>query len=420
MVFIDISLSADTEVMYLIRLQTTLRREMFCLSNPTDFLVTLGTWRNVNENCMRVPFLDIETQYKTIKEDVDKALADAVHGFQFVGGKEVAAFEKAFGELLDIPHVIATGNGTDALFITLKALGIGPGDEVITPAFSCIPSAETITLCGAIPVFADVDPDTYVIDPRKIEAKFTAQTKAVVAVHLFGQAADVAAIKSFCDKHNLYLIEDCAQAHCTKVNDSCVGTFGNAGAFSFYPTKNLGAYGDAGCVTTQDGALAEKMRRLANHGALKKSDHLFEGTNSRMDTLQAAILLAKLPHLATWNKKRRSIAALYNSLLGAIGELVTPQDRPGTTHTYHIYAIRAKKRDELKAFLAELGIETIVHYPDALHCLPAYQHLHHQPDDFPVANRLQHEILSLPVYPELTEQQLRYVCSAIEDFYAQG
>ena len=369
---------------------------------------------------MHIPFLDFEAQYNSIKDELDIAMTNAMHRFNFIRGPEVTAFEQAFGKTLGIPHVVATGNGTDSLFIALKVLGVGPGDEVITPAFSCIPSAETIPLTGAKPVFTDVDPGIYTIDPGQIEAKITAQTKAVIAVHLFGQAADITAIQAICKKHNLCLIEDCAQAHCTKVNDSCVGTFGNAGTFSFYPTKNLGAYGDAGCVVTNDTALAEKIRRFANHGAREKDDHLFEGTNSRMDTLQAAVLMAKLPHLESWNAKRRNIATLYNALLNDVGEVTTPLERKGTVHTYHIYAIRAEARDALKAFLAEKGIQTLIHYPASLHCLPAYKYLNHQPSDFPVANRLQHEILSLPVYPALTEEQVRYVCASIKDFFARA
>lgn len=368
---------------------------------------------------MHVPFLDLEAQYNATKNELDKAISQAFRGFHFICGPQVTAFEQTFSRTLGAPQVIATGNGTDALFIALKSLGIGPGDEVITPAFSCIPSSETISLCNATPVFADIDPVAYTIDPAQIVSKITPRTKAVVAVHLFGQAADITAIQSLCRKHNLYLIEDCAQAHCTKANGAFAGTFGNAGAFSFYPTKNLGAYGDAGCIITQDADLAQKMRRFANHGALEKDDHLFEGTNSRMDTLQAAVLLAKLPYLERWNARRREIAALYNTSLSNVEELTTPRERKGTIHTYHIYAIRAKERDTLKAYLAEKGIQTLIHYPAALHCLPAYKHFNHQPTDFPAANRLQHEILSLPVYPELTEQQVRYVCGAIKDFYTR-
>lgn len=368
---------------------------------------------------MRVPFIDLEAQYQSLKGELDKAINDAVKGFNFIRGKEVSDFEAAFSRTMNVPHVVATGNGTDALFMALKVLGIGPGDEVITPAFSCIPSAEVITLCHATPVFADVHPETYTLDPERFEQHITPRTKAVITVHLFGQGAHVEEIRSLCDRHNLYLIEDCAQAHGTQVNGRPVGTFGHASAFSFYPTKNLGAYGDAGGFATTDTQLAEKARRLANHGALGKDDHLFEGFNSRMDTLQAAVLLVKLPHLAAWNTKRRTNAETYHSLLKSIPEITLPCQRPGTTHTFHIYAIRAQKRNELQNFLQDKGIQTLVHYPGALHNLPAYRHLSHAPDDFPVANRLSQELLSLPIYPEITEEQLRYVCTSIRDFYCR-
>lgn len=369
---------------------------------------------------MKVPFLNLENQYVSIKQTMDEAISGTIRRFLFVGGSDIASFESAMAIALNTPHVISTANGTDALFIALKAIGIKPGDEVITPAFGCIPSSETISLCNAKPVFVDIDPNTYTIDARRIEEKITGNTRAVIAVHLFGQAAPMSDIKGICRKHHLHLIEDCAQAHLTKENDQVVGSFGIAGAFSFYPTKNLGAYGDAGCLTTYDDSLAIKMRRLANHGALEKDDHLIEGMNSRMDTLQASVLLAKLPHLNGWNEKRRANAALYDSLLGPISEVRTPQVRSNTVHTFHIYAIRTKNRDALKGFLRDKGIQTIVHYPSALPNLQAYKYLNHKPSDFPVSSRIQDEILSLPVYPELTEQQIRYVCSAIKAFYAEN
>ncbi|HLT82117.1 MAG TPA: DegT/DnrJ/EryC1/StrS family aminotransferase [Cyclobacteriaceae bacterium] len=366
---------------------------------------------------MRVPFIDLEAQYQSLKDELDQAINDAVKGFNFIRGKEVAQFEEAFGRTIGLPHVVATGNGTDALLIALKVLGIGPGDEVITPAFSCVPSAEVITLCQARPVFADVHPETYTLDPDRLAERITPQTKAVIVVHLFGQAAHIEEIRAVCDRHNLLLIEDCAQAHGTEINAHFAGSFGHAAAFSFYPTKNLGAYGDAGCFATYSPQLAEKARRFANHGALEKDDHLIEGFNSRMDTLQGAVLLTKLPHLPAWNDKRRGHAGRYQALLDGIGGIATPSTRSASTHTFHIYAIRAQKRDALKTFLRDRGIQTMVHYPYAIHNLPAYRHLGYHPDDFPVANRLPHELLSLPIYPEITDEQVRYVSATIRDFY---
>lgn len=366
---------------------------------------------------MLVPFFDLQLQYVSIKKKVDKVLTESLSDFNFIGGRHGSSFSAAFNKLLGTNYSVLTGNCTDSLFIILRALGIQPNNEILTPAFSCIPSSETISLCNAIPMFVDIDPLTYTIDPLKIEEKITPRTKGVIVVHLYGQAAHVSEIKSICKRHNLFLIEDCAQAHLTQENGKYVGTFGAAGAFSFYPTKNLGAYGDAGCIITDDSILAEKMRRFANHGALEKDDHLIEGMNSRMDTIQAAVLLAKLPHLKKWNEQRRLNAALYDSLLSGINEVQTPYVRANTYHTFHIYAIRAKRRNELKRYLLEKGVQTIVHYPKALHNLPAYQYLHHSPEDFPVANKFQEEQLSLPIYPELTEEQIRYVCDCIKTFF---
>lgn len=366
---------------------------------------------------MKVPFNDLERQYSSIKNTLDAALESAFSSFNFIKGPAVSAFEDTFSHVLGVRCCIATGNGTDALFAALKALGIRPGDEVITPAFSWISSAETISFCGAKPVFADVHHETYTVDPSAIEARITSKTKAVIVVHLYGQAAPMEAIMTICKKNKLLLIEDCAQAHLTRDGDRYAGTFGDAAAFSFYPTKNLGAYGDAGCAVTNNVDLAERMKRLSNHGALKKDDHLIQGMNSRMDTLQAAILLAKLPHLESWNAKRSEHASVYMDRLKNIREVILPVVRPGTTHTFHLFVIRAQRRDALRDFLQEQGIQTLVHYPCALPNLPAYRYLDQSPSDFPVSSRLQEEVLSLPVYPELTTEQITYVCENIKEFY---
>ncbi len=334
-------------------------------------------------------------------------------------GEAVGLFEKAFATALGSRHVIGTGNGTDALFAILKCLGTGPGDEVISSAFTWISSAETISLCQARPVFADIRATDYTLDPESVERSISPRTRGVIVTHLYGQAAQVRQIRALCDQHNLFLIEDCAQAHMTSEHDQYVGTIGHAAAFSFYPTKNLGAYGDAGCIATNDDALAERLRRFCNHGALQKDDHLFEGTNSRMDTLQAAVLLVKLPFLKDWNTRRINHARLYGGALHGLSEVTVPVVRPNTVHTFHIYAIRAKNRDQLKNYLEQQGIQTMVHYPVALPNLDAYQYLQHTPNDFPVASALQSEMLSLPIYPELTEDQILQVCKNIWDFYAK-
>lgn len=363
-----------------------------------------------------IPFIDLRLQYESIQGEIDQAVKEVFLRAQFVGGDFVTTFEQHFAHTLGTKHCIGTGNGTDSLFLILKALGIGPGDEVITPAFSCMPSAECITLTGATPVFADVDNQFYVIDPIAVKQKVTKKTKAVIAVHLYGQAAPVSELKSLCDQHGLFLIEDCAQAHLTKDGASLAGTVGIAAAFSFYPTKNLGAYGDAGCVVTHDDALVERIRRLANHGALKRYDHAFEGTNSRLDTMQAAILSVKLNHLSVWNQQRQEIAQRYSAELKN-SPVTTPAVRNQSTHTFHIYAIRTSRRDALKKYLADNGIETLIHYPQALPFTTAYQRKGYTETDFPVAAVLQNEVLSLPVYPGLTPAQMSTITETIINYF---
>lgn len=366
---------------------------------------------------MKVPFVDLKAQYKTIQSDIDKAIKKSVNDFSFIRGKAVSSFESSFSKLLGVDHCIATGNGTSSLFAALKTLGIKPGDEVITPAFSWISSSETISLCHATPVFIDVDSQTYTLDPKLLEKAITRKTKAVIVVHLYGQCAHISEIKDICRKHNLFLIEDCAQAQLTSEKEKAAGTFGDAGAFSFYPTKNLGAYGDAGCVITNDDELAERIRRFSNHGALYKDDHPVEGMNSRMDTIQAAILKAKLPHLKKWNRQRRQHATKYRQLLSSIDDIVLPVERTGTIHSWHLFVIRCKRRDELRDYLMKKGIQTLIHYPQALTNTEAYSFLRLKSTDFPVANALEREVLSLPIYPELSERQIAFVCRNIQDFY---
>lgn len=364
-----------------------------------------------------IPFVNLRLQYESIQSEIDQAIKDVFTKSQFVGGEPVRKFEQQFTELLGTKHCIGTGNGTDSLFIILKSLGIGPGDEVITPAFSCIPSAECITLTGATVVFADVVDRHYTIDPEDVERKITSKTKAVIAVHLYGQAAPLAELNKLCRKHKLFLIEDCAQAHLTMDKKTIAGTVGIAAAFSFYPTKNLGAYGDAGCIVTQKKHLAEKMRRFANHGALKKNKHLFEGCNSRLDTLQAAILSVKLRYLRRWNKRRNEIARLYTSLLSDIPDLVTPFIRQDSTHTFHIYAIRTSQREPLKRYLEAKGIETLVHYPEGLPYMNAYRYKNHNLRHFPVTSSLQYQMLSLPIQPELTDTQVTFIAYNIRNYF---
>jgi dTDP-4-amino-4,6-dideoxygalactose transaminase len=366
---------------------------------------------------MQIPFVDLKAQYLNIQDAIDGAIKKVINETAFIGGKYVKQFEKEFSDLYGVKNVIACANGTDSLYIIMKAIGIGPGDEVITVANSWISSSETVTQAGARPVFVDIDPGYYSINETRLEASINKKTKALIAVHLQGQMCAVDAIVEICKKHKIALIEDCAQSHFSEANGIKAGLYGIAGSFSFYPGKNLGAYGDAGCIITNDDKLAEKCRMFANHGALTKHKHLIEGINSRMDGLQAAILSAKLPFILEWTEKRIKIAELYKRHLSHIGDLQLPSVRPNTKHTFHLFVVRAKKRNELMQYLKQCEIETAIHYPTALPNLPAYEYLGHQPQDFPIATKLENEILSLPIYPELTEEMIKYVCSCIESFY---
>ncbi|MBN9482705.1 MAG: erythromycin biosynthesis sensory transduction protein eryC1 [Bacteroidetes bacterium 43-93] len=366
---------------------------------------------------MNVPFVDLKKQYQDIKPEIDRAIQEVIENTAFIGGKYVKAFEQQFAELYGVKHVIACANGTDSLYILMKMLGIGQGDEVITVANSWISSSETITQAGATPVFVDIHPDYYSMDETLLERAITSNTKAVILVHLQGQIADVEAIQNICRQKGIYLIEDCAQSHFSEYKGIRAGLTGIAASFSFYPGKNLGAYGDAGCIITNDDELATKCRMYANHGSLTKHKHEIEGINSRMDGLQAAILSAKLPHILQWTEQRIHNAALYAKHLGGIKEIVLPQVRPDSKHTYHVYMIRAANRDALMAHLREQGIETALHYPVILPLLKAYSYLGYTSKDFPVASAYQETILSLPMYPELTEEHIAYVAETIAAFY---
>ncbi len=366
---------------------------------------------------MHIPFVDLKAQYVSIKDKVDAAISNVINETAFIGGKYVTAFEQEFADLYGVKHCISVANGTDSLYILMKMLDIGTGDEVITVANSWISSSETITQTGARPVFVDIDPVFYSMDESKLEAAINKNTKAIIAVHLHGQMCAINIIKSTCDKYNIPVIEDCAQSHFSELEGTRAGLTGIAGSFSFYPGKNLGAYGDAGCIITNDDNLATTCKMYARHGALKKHQHEMEGINSRLDGLQAAILSTKLPYILGWTEKRIANAAIYDTVLSEIKEIVTPKKRPDTKHTYHLYVILAKDRDALAKHLQENGIETAVHYPTALPNLKAYEYLGYSNADFPVATWLQSEILSLPMYPELDEQQIKYIAETIKSFY---
>ena len=368
---------------------------------------------------MKVPFADLKVQYHFLKEDMDKAIHRILDNTAFIGGKEVDDFQKNFENLYGVHNCIPAANGTDSLFIIMKMLGIGSGDEVITPSNSWISSSETITQTGAKPVFADIEEDYFTIDPKHIEKLITDKTKAIMPVHLYGQMSDMDAIMKIAKKHNLFVIEDCAQSHFSEFKGKRAGLFGNAGSFSFYPGKNLGAYGDAGAIITNDDDLAEKCKMYARHGALKKHEHNIEGINSRLDGLQAAVLNVKLPHIINWTEQRIQNAKLYDKYLSGIDEITIPKVREESKHSFHLYVIRAERRDELADFLKEQGVQNALHYPRILPNLPAYNYLNQKPKDFPIADAYEKQILSIPMYPELTEEMIQYVVQQIKILYAK-
>jgi len=366
---------------------------------------------------MHIPFVDLKVQYQSIKSEIDLAVQNVINDVSFIGGEYVGKFKNDFTNAYGVKHCISCANGTDAIYISLKALGIGPGDEVITVANSWISTSETITQAGATPVFVDIDPDYYTINVNKIEEKITTKTKAIIPVHLFGQPCDMDTLTAICNKHNLLLIEDCAQAHFAEWKGKKVGTMGVAGTFSFFPGKNLGAYGDAGAIISNNDEFAKKARMFANHGALIKHKHEMEGINSRLDGIQAAILSVKLKYIMEWNEKRLQNSLLYNDYLSNMETIETPQIHPDVRHVFHLYVIRSDFRDELAEFLKGNGVSTGIHYPTPLPFLEAYRYLGHKPEDFPIAYQYMGDILSLPMFSELTEEQIKFVVGKINEFY---
>ena len=364
---------------------------------------------------MKIPFVDLHAQYLTLKSEIDAAIAGVIADSAYIRGPEVDAFEQAWAAALGVKHCISCANGTDALYIAMRGLGIKPGDEVITTAHSWISTTETITQAGGRVVFVDTDPDTFTLKPDEVAAKITPRTVGIIPVHLYGQPCDMDAIMALARKHNLWVIEDCAQAHLARYKGKLVGTFGHVATFSFYPGKNLGAYGDAGGIVTNDDKLAEWMTTYARHGG--KGEHIMEGINSRMDGLQGAVLNVKLPHLQAWTEARRRIAARYDELLRGVGDLVPPKVANDRNHVYHLYVIRTERRDALKKHLADAGVATVLNYPKALPFYPAYAYLGHQPSDFPVAHANQSRILSLPIYPEMTDAMIEYVAGSISAYF---
>ena len=360
-----------------------------------------------------IPLVDLQAQYATIRPRILAALSDALEGMHLTLGPNVRAFEEEFAAYCGARFCIGTGSGTDALVLALWAAGIGPGDEVIVPAHTFIATAEAVSITGARPVIVDVDPVSRCLDPAKLHAAIDERTRAVIPVHMHGQMADLNAILPIARRHGLLVIEDAAQAHGAELGGRRAGSIGDIGCFSFYCSKNLGAYGEAGAVTTSDEDLAERLRLLRDHGQAGRYQHVSFGTNSRLDELQAAILRVKLSYLDEWNAARRHRAAQLRDLLAG-SQLELPSEAPGRRHVYHHYAVLAHDRDRLQAALTESGIGSAIHYPTPLHLQPPYQCLGYHEGDFPVAERIAASVLSLPMYAELTDQQIERIATAVQ------
>lgn len=361
-----------------------------------------------------IPFVDLGAQYRSIKNEIDKAIEQCIADGNFIKGKAVELFENRFADYLGAEYCLGCGNGTDALEIILSSLGIGPGDEVIVPALSWISTSEAVNNVGAEPVFVDINPLTYTINTDLIEEKITNKTKAIIPVHLYGCPADMNEIVRIAAMYKINVIEDCAQAHGAEYFDKKVGTFGIASAFSFFPSKNLGAFGDAGAIVTSNQHLYENARKISNHGQLKtKHEHSLIGRNSRLDSLQASILNIKLTHLDIWNLKRINIAAFYLKQLAANKKINLPQIQDNTKHVFHLFVIRCKNRARLAKILDEKKISWAVHYPTPLPFLEAYKYKKHKSSEFPVSSKITNEIISLPMFPELSEYQLNIICNQI-------
>jgi dTDP-4-amino-4,6-dideoxygalactose transaminase len=369
-----------------------------------------------------IKLVDLFGQYQKIKPEIDQAVMNVLASTQFVLGKEVGDFESVAASYLGIKYAIGCASGTDALQVALMALGIGNGDEVITSPFTFVATAETIVLLGATPVYVDIDPMTYNIDASKIERAITGRTKAIIPVHLYGQPADMNPIMEIAQRRGLKVIEDAAQAFGAEYKGRKTGNLGDIACFSFFPSKNLGAFGDAGMVTTNDEHLAERMRMISLHGSRKKYQHEILGLNSRLDTLQAAVLKVKIKYVDAWNRSRQDFAATYSRKL-MDSSVITPYVMPGCTHIYHQYSIRlprtsGKSRDALVAYLKSRDVPTAVHYPIPLHLQKAFAHLGRGEGDYPFSETVASEILSLPMHTELDEGQIEYIVREIKEFLA--
>jgi dTDP-4-amino-4,6-dideoxygalactose transaminase len=369
---------------------------------------------------MQVPFLDLKAHHAPMLEEINGAIQRVIETGAFAGGPFVVQFEEDFAAYCNCPYAIGVGSGTEALWLALLALGVGPGDEVITVPNTFMATAEAITYVGATPVFVDVDEHTYTMDPGALQNAITARTKAIIPVHLFGQPADMDPIVEFASCHGLFVIEDACQAHGAEYKGRRVGTLGDAACFSFYPGKNLGAFGEAGAVVTSNIELQEKIRILRDHGQVRKYHHTMIGWNCRMDGIQAAVLRIKLRYLERGNQLRRSRAAHYDRALGDMAEVATPASAAWVRHVYHVYALRVRERDEVIRLLGEKGIGCAVHYPVPVHLQEAYYNLGYEQGAFPVAEQCAAEFVSLPMFPELTPDQVEIVIQGVKDAVIRG
>jgi dTDP-4-amino-4,6-dideoxygalactose transaminase len=362
---------------------------------------------------MSIPFVDLKAQYQTIKVEIDSAVERIITNTAFIGGEDLKQFDKEFAAYCEAKACVSVGNGTDALYIALRALGIGAGDEVITVSHTFIATSEAITQVGAKAVFVEIEPDTMLMSPDAVIAAITPKTKAIITVQLYGQPCDMDRIMAIAKEHNLKVIEDAAQAHGASWNGRRVGSLGDVACFSFYPGKNLGAYGDGGAIVSNDEDLIKRAKMIANHGRLEKYTHEIEGVNSRLDGLQAAILRVKLPYLDKWNAERQRVAARYLDKLQNSDAVVLPTIRPEANPVWHLFVVRVKNRDAFQAYLKEQGISTGVHYPIPLHRQQAYEHFQMPIGSLPITEKVASEIVSLPIYPELTDSMVDDVVRAV-------
>jgi dTDP-4-amino-4,6-dideoxygalactose transaminase len=365
-----------------------------------------------------VPFVDTAAQQRSIAAELSTALEEVLLSAKFILGPQVSEFERSFADFIGVRHAVGTSSGLDALRLALTALDIGPGDQVILPANTYIATALAVSAVGARPVLVDCDPRTYQIDVDQIAPAVTARTRAIIPVHLTGQSADMDPVLDLAHANGLHVIEDAAQAHGAKYKGRSCGKLGTVGCFSFYPSKNLGACGDGGMVTTSDGDLAERVRRLRNYGEKAKYQHVEKGLNARLDTMQAAVLSVKLRHLARWNEARARHAETYRRLLGGVGDVVFQAHAPFSSHVYHLFVVETAERDALRAHLAAAGIQTGVHYPVPIHLQPAYADLGHKHGDYPRTERLAGRMLSLPMYPELRPAQIAVVADEVRRYFS--